>query len=286
MQEPGWGFPGILPRSSPCPHQAQPPIPGSLLPTLDHYQHAFQWSITSCLSKQGAEAKGDGPWHLYPRLNSICSNACYTFSVPFLPPFCQAQPSHRPGQKGWGRVGGVFFVQKYIPLFKNSWPNIPPLIRVTLGGQKQKDRKALLGTMGFSSGLYPSFIVPYFTEPKNTVSWNPRGVHSTLKCSRVAKPGLESISPTPSSGCSLPPVTQALVPSCPAAHRQPNFVTGIKHADPFACASLLPIIYVFKDFACLFWERGEGEEKEREGNIDVWENRCASGTSRTAMGCL
>ena len=29
-------------------------------------------------------------------------------------------------------------------------------------------------------------------------------------------------------------------------------------------------IYMFKDFIYLFLERGEGKEKEKEGNINVW----------------
>ena len=33
---------------------------------------------------------------------------------------------------------------------------------------------------------------------------------------------------------------------------------------------LFGIFFFFKDFIYLFWERGEGREKEREWNINVW----------------
>lgn len=61
------------------------PAPGAVSSSNPRWpaQQAFQWSVASRLSKQGAGVKGAFPWHLYPKLNLVCSNARYNFKCAF-----------------------------------------------------------------------------------------------------------------------------------------------------------------------------------------------------------
>lgn len=73
--EASWGRASLLGLGPAAPRSC----PLSLTAGVGLDQQASQWSVTLCLTEQGAGAKGDFPPHLYPKLNSICSNACYNF---------------------------------------------------------------------------------------------------------------------------------------------------------------------------------------------------------------
>lgn len=124
------------------------PRPLSLTAGAGLGQQASQWSVTLCLTEQGAGAKGDFPPRLYPKLNSICSNACYNFEECLS---CLSSAKHSQimaeGKKN------RYFVSCKNKLHRSAIPGGPaqkhsPLIGVTLGGQRQKGMKVLLGEGG------------------------------------------------------------------------------------------------------------------------------------------
>lgn len=77
-----------------------PLLPPSLSAQRWRDQQAFQWSIAPRLGKQGAGSQGSFSLTFVSKIEfSLLKGSLHFQSVPFLPPFCSAQPSHRPRQK-------------------------------------------------------------------------------------------------------------------------------------------------------------------------------------------